>query len=133
MSDPVTVPTDASVDDFLDAVQPAGRREDARVLVQVVREVTGEDPVMWGSSIVGFGRQRYTYASGRTGEWPVVSFSPRKASMALYGVQHPDREHLLQRLGPHKRGASCLWVGRFAGLDLQVLRELFAAAWADRD
>ncbi|GAA1186119.1 hypothetical protein GCM10009584_30280 [Ornithinimicrobium humiphilum] len=133
MSDPVTVPTGASVEDFLAGAEPAGRREDARVLVQLMSEVTGEEPVMWGPSIVGFGSQAYAYASGRTGDWPVVAFSPRKASMALYGLQHPDREALLDRLGPHKRGASCVWVGRFGGIDLEVLRELVAAAWAARD
>ncbi len=132
MGEPVTKPTDASVEDFIEAVEPAGRREDARVLLRLVRDVTGEQPVMWGPSIVGFGLQPYSYASGRTGEWFVVGFSPRKASMAVYGIQHPDRAELLKRLGPHKKGASCVWLGRFTGLDLDVLRELFAAAWADR-
>lgn len=132
VSEPVTVPTDASVEEFIEQAEPAGRREDARVLVELVREVTGEEPVMWGPSIVGFGTQPYAYASGRTGEWPVVAFSPRKASMALYGIQHPDRADLLKRLGPHKAGASCIWVGRLSKLDLDVLRELFTAAWADR-
>lgn len=132
MSEPVTVPTDASVEDFIEAAEPAGRREDARVLLELMREVTGTEPVLWGPSIVGFGSQPYAYASGRTGEWPVLGFSPRKASMALYGLQHPDRTDLLERLGPHKAGASCVWLGRFSRIDLDVLRELVVAAWADR-
>lgn len=132
MNEPVTVPTDASVEDFVEAAEPAGRREDARVLLELMREVTGTEPVLWGPSIVGFGRQPYAYASGRTGEWPVLGFSPRKASMALYGLQHPQRADLLARLGPHKAGADCVWVGRFSRLDLDALRELVAAAWADR-
>lgn len=132
MKEPVTVPTDASVEDFVEAAEPAGRREDARVLLELMREVTGTEPVLWGPSIVGFGRQPYAYASGRTGEWPVLGFSPRKASMALYGLQHPQRADLLARLGPHKAGADCVWVGRFSRLDLDALRELVAAAWADR-
>jgi hypothetical protein len=129
MNDPVTVPTDASVEDFIARAEPAGRREDARVLLQLMREVTGEEPVMWGPSIVGFGKQHYTYASGRSGEWMVVGFSPRKATMSLYGLQHPDRGGLLERLGPHKLGAGCVYVGRFDKIDLGVLRELVSAAW----
>jgi hypothetical protein len=132
MSEPVTVPTDASVEDFIEAAEPAGRRVDARVLLELMREVTGTEPVLWGPSIVGFGSQPYAYASGRTGEWPVLGFSPRKASMALYGLQHPARADLLERLGPHKAGASCVWLGRFNRIDLDVLRELVVAAWADR-
>ncbi|GAB3245373.1 hypothetical protein GCM10027452_44960 [Micromonospora halotolerans] len=77
---PVTAPTGASVDDFLAAVPDDRRRADAERLCTLLREVTGEPPVMWGPSIVGFGSYRYTYANGRTGDWPLVGFSPRKHS-----------------------------------------------------
>lgn len=124
MAEPKTKPTGASVEDFL-AAAPANRRDDARVLSRMLAEITGEAPVMWGPSIVGFGTYRQRYASGRTGDWPVVGFSPRNASLVLYVSREFDgADALLARLGPHEVTKACLYVKRLSALDLGVLREL---------
>jgi len=117
--------TDVPVEDFLAAVPDATRREDARVVLALMRKATGVEPRMWGPSIVGFGRYRYRYDSGREGEWPVIGFSPRKAELVLYVMPGFDRyEELLGRLGKHRTGKSCLYVRKLADVDQSVLREL---------
>lgn len=124
MSEPKTKPTGASVDDFI-AAAPTNRRDDARVLVRMMTEITGEPAVMWGPSIIGFGTYRLTYANGRTGDWPIVGFSPRKASQVLYVARDFDgADELLARLGRHRLSKACLYVNRLSDLDLDVLREL---------
>ncbi|MGC9666769.1 DUF1801 domain-containing protein [Planosporangium sp. 12N6] len=123
---PATVPTDASVDDFLAAVPDERRRSDAERLCAILREVTGESAVMWGSSIVGFGSYRYTYSSGRTGDWPLVGFSPRRQQLVVYLVGGFEERHasVLARLGPHKTGKGCLYLKRLDDVDESALREL---------
>lgn len=121
MAEPKTRPTDASVDAFLDAATPAQRRMDGFALLEIMREITGEEPVMWGPSIVGFGSRPLVYASGREVDWPVAAFSPRKASLVLY-IDHDDE--LLARLGKHKLGKGCLYITKLADVDEEVLREL---------
>lgn len=126
-----TQPTDASVDDFLDGVADPARREDAKAVCALMREVTGQEPQMWGPAMVGFGRYSYTYASGRSGEWFVVGFSPRKQNLTLYLMDgFSERDELLSRLGKHTTGKSCLYVKRLADVDSGVLRELVAASMA---
>jgi hypothetical protein len=121
-----TLPSDDSPEAFIAAVADGARREDAQKLCRLMAEWTGESPVMWGASIVGFGRFDYRYDSGREGTAPLVGFSPRKANLVLYlaaGVQDRDPE-LLEQLGPHKRGKGCLYLKRLDGVDREVLREL---------
>lgn len=125
-----TQPTDESVDAFIGRAEPVGRREDAVVLKELMDRITGEPAVMWGDSMVGYGTYHYRGRSGREGDWFVVGFAPRKASMSLYGLQYPGADALLDRLGPHKRGAGCVWVGRLSRLDLDVLEQLIRDAWA---
>lgn len=119
-SEPKTKPTDASVEAFLDAVENPVRREDGKVVAKMLAEVSGEAPAMWGDSIVGYGSYK-----GPTGDWPLLGFSPRKANMVLYllsGVA--EEQDLLDRLGPHKTGRSCLYIGKLSNVDLGVLRKL---------
>ncbi|MDH3223744.1 MAG: DUF1801 domain-containing protein [Gemmatimonadota bacterium] len=129
MSSPKTQPNDADVGAFVEAIEHEGRREDARALVAMMRDITGEEPVMWGDSIVGFGRYEYRYASGREGEWFVTGFSPRKQAMTLY-IMSGFKKHdgLLEKLGKHSTGRSCLYVKKLAEVDLDVLKELVAAS-----
>lgn len=125
MAEPKTVPTGASVDAFIDAVPDDKRRADSRVILDMMREVTGCEPELWGPSIIGFGRRPLTYADGSVKEWMEIGFSPRKANFSLYIMAKFDGyEALLERLGPHKTGASCLYVNRLEKLDLDVLREI---------
>jgi hypothetical protein len=120
------LPTPADVDAFLDAVPNDTRRADARAMVDLMRSVTGEQPVMWGPTIVGFGSSHYRYESGRTGDSPVAAFSPRKANLVVYLVAgYEDRyPELLEELGPHSTGKSCLYLKRLAEVDVGVLRQL---------
>jgi Domain of unknown function (DU1801) len=120
------VPTPADVDGFIDAVANETRRSDARAVCELMTSVTGEAPVMWGSSIVGFGSYHYRYESGRTGDAPVAAFSPRKTNLVVYLVGGFEDRYpkLLERLGPHTTGKACLYLKRLADVDLDVLRQL---------
>ena len=125
MSELKTRQHDGDVDAYLDSVENPGRRKDAGRLLTLMREVTGERPKMWGSSIVGFGSYHYTYASGREGDWPVVGFAPRKQNLVLYIMPGFARyESLLARLGKHRTGKSCLYVNKLDDIDPEVLEEL---------
>lgn len=126
-----TAETDADVDAFLAAVQPEARRRDALVLRALMERVTGQPARMWGPSIVGFGRYRYRYPSGREGEMAAASFSPRKASSSVYVVDgfeaYADE---LARLGPHTTGAACLYLKRLDDVDLGVLEDIVRRSYA---
>jgi len=125
MAELKTKPTQASVLDFLGMLSDDQRRNDCLVVLELMKAATGAEPVMWGSSIVGFGRYQYRYKSGRQGEWPVISFSPRKNDLTLYIMPGFDRyESLLARLGKHKTGKSCLYLKRLSDVDLSILIEL---------
>lgn len=129
MSGPKTHRTDASVDEFIDAIADEATREDSRTLVEMMRRVTGSEPAMWGEGMVGFDECHLLYASGRLGERPCLSFAPRKRELALYviaGVEH--FEGLLERLGKHRTGKSCLYIRRLSDVDLGVLEQIAAAS-----
>ena len=123
-------PSGVAVEDFLATVANKGRREDAVVLVDLLRRVTGEEPVMWGPSIIGFGHYHYRYATGREGDAGAAGFSPRAAAMTVYlpeGVQAHAEE--LERLGPHTTGEVCLYLKRLSGIDLTVLERILQRSW----
>jgi hypothetical protein len=127
-----TVPTGADVGGFLDAVAPASKAADARMLDTLFRKATGYEPVMWGPSIVGYGRYHYRYATGREGEFLATGFSPRKAAHSIYIMPgYADFGPILSRLGKHKTGRSCLYVNKLADIDLDVLEELVCAGLRD--
>ncbi|MFZ5668835.1 MAG: DUF1801 domain-containing protein [Pseudomonadota bacterium] len=118
--EPKTKPTDVPVEDFLNAVEHPGRRADGHAVAALMAEVTGEKAVMWGPSIVGYGRYR-----GPTGDWPIIGFSPRKANLVLYIMKgFRDFGPLLETLGKHRTGGGCLYVNRLADVDMRVLRIL---------
>ncbi|MGN9909967.1 DUF1801 domain-containing protein [Phytohabitans sp. LJ34] len=122
----MTAPTGQPVEEFLAAVPSESRRADAGQLIALMREITGEEPVMWGPSIVGFGRYHYRYDSGREGDSALAGFSPRKQHLVVYLVGGFEDRHAstLARLGPHKTGKGCLYLKSLDGVDLGVLREL---------
>lgn len=127
MAENKTKPTDASVLEFLQNVADERKRQDAFAVLELMREVTGEEPKMWGSSIVGFGSYHYKYASGREGDAPLTGFSPRKQNLTIYitpGFEHYQEQ--LAKLGKHTTGQSCLYVKRLSDIDLDVLREIVA-------
>jgi hypothetical protein len=125
MAEPKTKKTETSVGDYLAAIEPAAKRDDARALVELMRAVTGSEPAMWGTSIVGFGSYHYRYATGREGDWPIVGFGARKQNLTLYIMAgFAEYADLLARLGKHKTGKACLYVNKLADVDMGVLREL---------
>ncbi len=125
MSEAKTQPTKTTLKEFLAAVVDPSRRADCATMARLMQQATGEKAVVWGSSIVGFGRYRYRYASGREGDWPIVGFAPRKNDLTLYIMPGFDkREDLLAALGKHKTGKSCLYIKSLAGIDMAVLVQL---------
>jgi len=135
MSEAKTVPTQVQVADFIAGVEPPAKREDALVLDRLFRAATGQEPCMWGPSIIGYGEYRTTYDSGRE-VWNLrCGFSPRKAKHSLYLLDCRDAEDeaafapLLARLGKYSRGVSCLYVNKLADVDPGVLEEMIALSW----
>jgi hypothetical protein len=118
--------TDASVEGFLAGVPDEGRREDARRLCAMMREITGEPPAMWGISIIGFGTYHYRYASGHEGDSALASFSPRSQHLAIYLIGEFGNRHqpALARLGPHKTGKGCSYIKRLDDVNQDALHEL---------
>ena len=132
MAENKTKPTAQSVADFIAAVEPVGRRADAATLDDLFRRVTGFAPVMWGPTMVGYGRFDYVYASGHGGSALATGFSPRKAELSIYIMPgYADFGHILDRLGKHRMTKSCLYVKRLSDIDMDVLEELIRAGLAD--
>ena len=124
-----TVENDLSVRDFLDSVANEKRRHDAMVIDEMMHRITGENAVMWGSSIVGFGRYHYKYDSGREGDFMKVGYSPRKQALTLYIMPGFERyDALMAKLGTFKTGKSCLYVKRLDDVDEDVLRDMISAS-----
>ena len=129
MAELKTKKNDASVLEFLNAVDNEQRREDSLQLLRIMEEVTGEPAAMWGPAIVGFGSYHYRYASGREGDWMLTGFSPRKQNLTVYIMAGFARyDELMSRLGPHKTGKSCLYLKKLSDVDESVLRQLIAAS-----
>ncbi len=126
-----TVETEHSVDDFLDAAEPVHRRAEGHALADLMARLTDQPPRLWGPSIVGFGRYTYHYASGHSGEWCRLGFSPRKAKLVLYlpGVVSGKVPGLAE-LGKHSTGKGCLYINRLEQADPAVLERLIAGSWA---
>ena len=136
MSEAKTQITDVDPAQFIAAVEPKAKRDDAQVLNEMFRKVTGHAPQMWGPSIIGYGQYRTTYASGRDVHWMRAGFSPRKAKHSLYlmggycdDIAASRRDELLAKLGKYKTGKSCLYINKLADVDLAILEQLIAADW----
>ncbi len=127
MAEPKTRATKASATKFLNAITDETRRDDCLAVLKMMRDVTKEEPVMWGSSIVGFGRFRLKYENGRQAEWPIAAFSPRKGDLTLYLTPGFDADtELMERLGKYKTGKTCLYIKKLADVDPKVLKQLIA-------
>lgn len=127
MADLKTKKNEQDVEAYLNSVEHDKRREDSFEVLELMKDVTGEEPKMWGSSIVGFGDYHYKYESGREGDWFVTGFAPRKKALTLYIMAGFDGyEDLLSNLGKFKTGKSCLYINKIEDVDLDVLRELVA-------
>ena len=131
MSPLATVETDLSVEAMLEAVEHPGKREDSQILLNLMREVTGEEPKVWGDNfIIGFGKYSYTRKGSKEElEWFNVGFAPRKSTLTVYlTFDIREKQDLLDKLGKHKVGKGCLYINKLADVDLDVLKELIVAA-----
>lgn len=126
------MPTAVPVDDFIEQLDSDRQREDSRVLVELMRRVSGEEPVMWGGSIIGFGRVHYRYASGREGDWMQIGFAPRKGKFSLYitGDASAHAEALAD-MGKTKIGKGCIYINKLADVDVDKLEALVARCYQD--
>lgn len=121
-----TKPTAASVEEFLNAIEHDQKRKDSFVLLEMMKKASGEEPKMWGGSIIGFGNKPYkSPATGREVDWLQIGFSPRKANLSLYLLDGLKRHAAaLEKLGKHKTSVGCLYINKLKDVDLEVLREM---------
>lgn len=121
-----TLKTDQSAEEFLKTIEPESKREDGLTLLELFKKATGQDAVMWGTSIVGFGQYHYkSERSSQEGDWPLVGFSPRKQNLTLYVIaDNHDSSELLEKLGKHKTSRGCLYINKLADVDMAVLEKI---------
>ena len=125
MSEAKMKANDNSVIEFIENIESEKKKSDAYKLLEIFEEVTGYEAVMWGSSIIGFGRYHYKYASGHEGDAPLVGFSPRKAKISLYLLyESEERERLLESFGKHTKSKACIYINKLADIDTSTLKEL---------
>ncbi len=129
----------ASVEKFLSSITDEQKRSDCSIISKMMEKATKSKPEMWGASIVGFGRRKYTYASGKEGEWMIIGFSPRKQNIALYGLkiftmtasglQEDKRDNdFLSKLGKYKEGGGCLYIKKLSDINLEELEKIIKLA-----
>lgn len=121
-----TKPTVANVEDYINSIKEEQKRKDSFVLLEMMKKASGEDPVLWSNSVIGFGNKRYkSPATGREVDWLKMGFAPRKANFSLYLTVHVgEYANELQKLGKHKTGVGCLYINKLADVDLKVLELL---------
>jgi hypothetical protein len=131
-----TKATDADVTAFIESAEPERRKAEAHQLIDLFREITGEEPRMWGPSIIGFGSYDYKYESGREGSMCRSGFSPRKAKLSLYLMgayctpeAQAEQDRLFGLLGKHSVGKSCLYINRLEQVDMKILEQLIRNNW----
>lgn len=130
MAEIKTKPNTASVEDFINKVQDEQKRKDSFVILEIMKKVSGEEPKMWGTSLIGFGNVRYkSPATGREVDWFLLGFSPRKANLSLHLVLDLQKHgETLEKLGKYKIGVGCLYINKLSDVDLSILKRLITAA-----
>ncbi len=129
MAERKTIQNSASVKDFIAAVENDTRRQDAQVLVKMMRKISGKQAKMWGPSIIGFGVHNYTLASGKEESICQIGFSPRKSSFSFYLPSFEGKDELLESLGKYRRSKACLYVNKLADVDMEILESLVRKSW----
>lgn len=123
--EPKTIPNEASVEDFLNAVEDEQKRADSYIVLDMMRKATKKEPKMWGPAIVGFDTAPITYADGHTEDWPMIAFSPRKQTLTLYVIDNSDEQkEQFANLGKHSTSVSCLYIKRLSDVDIKVLKDV---------
>src|ERR1700694_3885408 len=125
-----TKPTSASAEDFINKIKDEQKRKDSFVLLKMMKKATGEEPILWSSSVIGFGIKRYkSPATGREVDWLRIGFSPRKANLSLYiGVSIKEHAAALKKLGKHKTGVGCLYINKLEDINMKVLKGMIDAS-----
>jgi hypothetical protein len=124
MPDNKTQPTEKKVEDFLNTIQPDQKQEDCKRLDQLMREVSGKSPVMWGN-MVGYGQYHYKYETGREGDMFLIGFAPRARNISIYGAAYNEAlDKMKEELGKVKLGKSCMYVNKLADIDEEKLKEI---------
>ena len=125
-----TKPTSSSVEDFINGINDEQKRKDSFLLLEMMKKATGEEPVLWSSSIIGFGNKRYkSPATGREVDWLLIGFSPRKANLSLHLMLDIKKQaDVLKKLGKHKTGVGCLYINKLEDIDLKVLKGMIDAS-----
>lgn len=132
MSRNKTTETENPVEHFIDAVDDDKKRKDSEEILAIMKKITKSKPKMWGSSLVGFGNYHYKYASGREGDFFITGFSPRKAALTIYIIPgFSDYAELMEKLGPHKTGKSCLYIKNLDAINRDVLKQLITQSVVD--
>ncbi|MFA5834718.1 MAG: DUF1801 domain-containing protein [Bacteroidota bacterium] len=129
-----TKPTLANVEDFINSVKDEQKRKDSFALLEMMKKATGEEPVLWSSSIIGFGNKRYkSPTTGREVDWFLIGFSPRKANLSLYlMVDIKKQAVVLKKLGKHKTGIGCLYINTLKDVDLNALNEIIRTSLKEK-
>ena len=127
MAENKTKETKVSVEKFIDTVKDEKKRNDCFIISNMMKKITGEDPKMWGPSIVGFGKYHYKYESGREGEFFITGFSPRKSNLTLYIMSGFKKyESLLTKLGKYKNSGSCIYLKTLDDINLKILETMIS-------
>ena len=125
-----TKQSSASVEDFINTVKDEQKRKDSFVLLEMMKKASGEEPKMWGNSLIGFGNKRYkSPSSGREVDWFLIGFSPRKANLSLYlMINHKEHASAIKKLGKHKTAGGCIYINKLEDIDLKVLKGMIDAS-----
>lgn len=123
-----TVETTQRVSDFVKTIEDEQRQADCFTLIDLMQAQSGFEPKLWGTAIIGFGSYHYKYDSGREGDAPLVSFSPRKSEFALYIANFDGKQELLQAFGKHKTAKACVYIKKVSDIDTEVLKKLIDGA-----
>ncbi len=125
MAEVKTKQNSASVEDFINSVDDEQKRKDSFVILDMMKKAAGEEPKMWGGSLIGFGSVRYkSPATGREGDWFRIGFSPRKANLSVYIMELKPHATALTKLGKYKTGSGCLYINKLEDIDLTVLKDI---------
>jgi len=129
LADVKTKQTSASVEDFINNVDNEQKRKDSYVILEMMKKATGEEPRMWGGSIIGFGNKRYkSPTTGREVDWFLIGFSPRKANLTVYLINIKEHAEALKKLGKHKTGVGCIYINKLVDVDMKVLKGMINAS-----
>ena len=121
-----THPTDQTITEFINSLTDEKQKQDTSDLVNIMQEVTGEKPVLWGPSIIGFGKYHYKYDSGREGDNLKVGFSPRKQAFAIYGLNTEDNHKIIEKLGNYKQAKGCIYIKSLSKVDIEILKKMIS-------